>query len=72
MSKTSMLGLETVSPVEKEIKGDIHIVLKNEFPIALCGHKVKSAWDSKIETAGRDRCYSCFSIAYRKYGGFKR
>lgn len=71
MSNPTMLGLESSSPVDNEQKGDIHIVLKSEFPIALCGYKVKSAWDSKLETAGRDRCYGCFSIAHRKYGGFK-
>lgn len=71
MSKESMLGLEGIEQKDVETSGDLHIVLKSQFPIALCGHIVKSAWDSKLQTAGRDRCYECFSIANKRYGGFK-
>jgi hypothetical protein len=42
----------------------LHMVLKDEWPIALCGYRVKERFTDR--SAGMDRCTKCLAIARQR------
>jgi hypothetical protein len=41
----------------------LHLVVRSQWPKALCGYITKEAWNRDRESAGWDRCADCMKIA---------
>jgi len=44
----------------------LHLVVKSQYPVALCGYVTRERWDPNRESAGWDRCPECLKLAHEQ------
>ena len=58
------LAVETEPDTDTSLADLAHLVLKRDWPVALCGYVVQAHLGTNA--SGRDRCAECLAIAARR------